>query len=265
MILAPLPMAAVTASASAPGRDPAHVGNDYMGVAWASPTGAATRTLTIDLGADIAFDTAVLLGCTGALPVWTLKVDIATAAQGAGFPAGSWSGTALPFLAGAVMPASGRGKALWFAPEASPPPAAARYVRFTIGGLGTGAAVVARVAIGKRITLARNFQFGAAFGVRELGSVDFSRRGVLIRQRGAKLRSVGVTFGSVYRDEVEAVVHPLIEKLGGTECVALITDPDAHDQRQNRIWFGPMVGDLGTVWARAAGFEWQCSIADLGA
>jgi hypothetical protein len=98
-----------------------------------------------------------------------------------------------------------------------------------------------------------------------MSNVDFSVRGVLLRRRGVKLRSVAVTFGAVYKDEVEAVVHPLIEEIGTSEPVALITDPEDDAQRQNRIWFGPLVGDLGTVWAKPGGFEWRASLIGLNA
>lgn len=263
VIVKPLAFSSASASSTAAGSDPAYVGNDHMGVVWKSATGAASQTLTIDMGANVTIDSILLLGCTGAKSSWTLKVEAATAAQGATFPAGSWAGAALPFLAGSAMPVSGRGRSVWFAP-ASPPPAS-RYWRLTIAGLANAAATVARLVMGRKIQLQRNFQFGAAFGVRDMSNVDFSVRGVLLRRRGVKLRSVAVTFGAVYKDEVEAVVHPLIEEIGISEPVALITDPDDDAQRQNRIWFGPLVGDLGTVWAKPGGFEWRASLIGLNA
>lgn len=257
----PLPLSAVTASATAAGHDPAHVGNDHMGVVWKSPAGAASRSLTIDLGSDRAFDTIALLGLTGAQPGWTLTVEAATAAQGSGFPGGSWVGAALPLLAGAAMPSSGRGKALWLAPASPPPPS--RYIRLTLGSLANAAATVARVVVGARVALERNFQFGAAFGVRDLGNADFSARGVLLRRRGERLRSVGLTFPHVRRDEAEAKVAPLVEMAGNTDPILIVTDPDPDAQRQNRIYFGLLIGDLGMVWARPGGFEWRANLVAL--
>lgn len=262
IIVSPLALPSVTASSSAGGYSPAYVDNDFMGVVWRSATGSASQSLTVDFGGDVAIDTALMLGCTGATGDWTLTVQAATAAQGPGFPGGSWSSGAGPFLAGTAMPVNGRGKALWMAPEDGGPPAA-RYWRFTIGGLSGGAATVARLVLGMRIALARNFQFGATFGVRDLGSTEFSVRGVLLRRRGAKLRALGLTFGSVYRDEVEGQVSPLVERAGNSEPIAIVIDPDPHAQRQNRIWFGPLVGDVGMVWAKASGFEWRCNLVDL--
>lgn len=257
----PLPFVSVNASSTAAGHDPAYVGNDHMGVVWSSGTAPGLRQLLIDLGEDVPLDTILLLGCSVPSAA-TLYVALATSAQGP-FTGTFWSGPTGPFLAGSVMPTSGRSRALWFARADAPP--AARYVLIDIGVVSGAAVTIARVVVGKRIQLARNFQFGAAFGVRDLGAVDFSVRGVLLRRRGAKLRSIGLTFGSVHKDEVEAIIHPLVEQVGLTEPLALVTDPDPDDQRQNRMYFGPLVGDLGTIWAKASGFEWRANLVSLNA
>lgn len=257
----PLPLASVFATSAAAGHDPAYVGNDHMGVVWKSGTGEALQQLLIDLGEDVPLDTILLFGCTVPSAA-TLYVGLATSAQGP-FTGASWAGPTGPFLAGVIQPTSGRSRALWMAPADAP--AVARYVILDIRALSGASVTIGRVVIGKRIQLARNFQFGAAFGVRDLGAVDFSVRGVLLRRRGAKLRSIGLTFGAVHRDEVEAMIHPLVEQVGLTEPVALVTDPDPDDQRQNRIYFGPLVGDLGTIWAKASGFEWRANLVSLNA
>lgn len=257
----PLPFVSVSASTTAAGYDPAYVGNDHMGVVWKSAPDNG-QSIIIDLGADIAVDTILLLGLTAAQGSWLYNVQAATSSQGP-FTGAYWSTANMTLRAGSIAPTSGRARALWLAPNDAPP--AARYWRITIASGGEGPVTIARVVIGKRIQLARNFQFGAAFGVRDLGAVDFSVRGVLLRRRGAKLRSIGLTFGAVHRDEVEAMIHPLVEQVGLTEPVALVTDPDPDDQRQNRIYFGPLVGDLGTIWAKASGFEWRANLVSLNA
>ncbi|MCK0531446.1 hypothetical protein [Sphingobium agri] len=264
IIVKPLPWASISASSTAAGYDPAYTGNDHMGVVWKTEAGAATRTITVDMGADVRIDAALLLGCTGASAAWTLKVQAATAAQGSSFSQLSYDSGDAPFLAGSVAPTSNRGRALWLpsSPAAIP---SARYWRFVISGLGAAAVTVGRLILGRRIQLARNFQFGAAFGVRDLSTLDFSQYGVLLRRRGVKLRTVGISFGHTRRDEVEAKVQPLIEEVGNSEPIALITDPDAHEQRQNRIYFGPLVGDLSTIWNKPDGFEWRASLVSLNA
>lgn len=253
LIVKPVEFASVTASGSASGHDPAYVGNDHMGVVWQSPGGGASASVTVDLGRDVLCDTAFLFGCDGATGAMTLKVDANTSAHGSSFTSPSWTGSALPFLAGSEMPGNGRGVALWQAPP-SPPPAA-RYWRFTIGGLAGAPAVVARIALGRDLALERNFGFGPAGGVKDLGSVDWSRLGVLLRKRGKKLRTLSVTYKSLYRDEVEAKWLPMIEEIGNTEMLAILTDPAAGAMRQRRFYFGPCFGDMSTIWARADGFS----------
>lgn len=262
LILRPLPLAAVTASSTADGHSAALVAEDRLGLVWKSAASGSTQSLLIDLGADTAFDSIALFGLTGAQAGWTMKLEAATAAQGSSFPGGSWTGTAASLLAGSVMPVSGRGKALWLAPTSSPPPPS-RWVRLTFGNLSGAAVTVGRVVLGAAVRLTRNFQFGAAHGVRDLGRLEFSRRGVMLRARGEKQRSVGISFRHAHRDEVEGRIHPLIEAVGGTEPIALVIDPAANDQRQNRMYFGPLVGDLGTIWARADGFEWAVNLVAL--
>ncbi|HCB75402.1 MAG TPA: hypothetical protein DEP91_04395 [Sphingomonas bacterium] len=244
-----LPFAGVTASSSAVGYDPGYLGNDLMGVMWrAGAVGPAT--LLIDLGSDRPVDTVQVLGAIGATAGWTVRFQAATQAQGASFGPTALDSGVIPFLAGSEMPVSGRGHALWGAAQ----PAAARYVRITIDPAG-GTANAARVVIGERLRLARNFQFGATAGVRDLGRADFSRLGVLDRQRGAKLRTLGLTFPGMTRTEAEAGALPLLERAGNTDLIAIVTDPDADPMRQRRMYLGVLVGDLSGTWRRADGWE----------
>lgn len=261
LIVKPEPIAGASASGTASGYQPDYVGNDYMGVVWKSVAGS-TATLIVDLGANVGCDTALLLGCDGATAGMTLKVEASTAAQGAGFSPAGWTGATLPFLAGSDMPADRRGIALWQAPDGAGPPAS-RYWRFTIGGLAGGKATVARVVLGKRIALERNFSFGAAFGVKDTGSIDWSRLGVMLRKRGRKFRTLGLSFAATRRDEVEASVKPLMEALGNTDMVAIVSDPAPDAKRQLRTYYGPCIGDLSAIWRRADMFQWGIDIVSL--
>lgn len=256
LLLEPLAMPSITASATAPGYAAGNMGSnasaDFMGLVWNSGGGAATRTVTIDLGADRPLDTILLLGLAGAQASWDWAIALATSAQGP-FSGSFWSGSAEDLLAGSVMPVSGLGKALWQKPGGAP--ASARYVRITFSVLGSAAVQVARIIVSRKIQLERNFSFGAALGVRPLGKVDFSPRGVLLRRRGRKLRGLGISFKHIYRDELEAAVQPLIERVGNDELLAIVQDPAADAQRQNRIWTGFLTGNLGSIWARPGGFQ----------
>lgn len=251
LLLEPQMPAAITVSSTATGYDSAFMSRDEMGLVWRS-NGGASAGMVIDLGADLPVDTIILLGVAGAQAGWTWVVELATAAQGP-FSSTWWTGATETLLAGSAMPVSGLGKALWRAPGGAP--AIARYLRLTVNGLGGAALEVSRLLAGKAVQLDRNFKFGAALGVRPLGSLDFSARGVLLRRKGKKLRGVGISFPSVYRDEVEAKVQPLLERVGNDGSLAIVLDPAPDAQRQNRIWFGFLTGDLGSTWARAGGFQ----------
>ncbi|VWX56727.1 hypothetical protein [Sphingorhabdus sp. 109] len=260
MIIEPLAMSSISASNTASGYDAGYLDNDFIGVVWRSESGLSSVTVTVDMGSDVAFDTACLIGCVGAQAGWTLQVKIAAAAQGSGF-AGAWTGSTEAFLAGTVSPRNGRCKALWMAPSGAP--AVGRYIRFTIASLSGMPVTIGRIVIGQKIQLARNFSFGAALGVNALGNVDFSVNGVPLRRRGSKMRAIGISFGHVHRDEVEDKVQPLLEASGNDTPVMVITDPDAHAQRQSRMYFGFLVGNIGTVWARPNGFQAQINLVAI--
>lgn len=218
-----------------------------MGRVWRAPN-TFGQDLTFDLGSDQPVDTIALFGIGNAngAPTTdqTWQISLATAAQG-NFTGASWTGSTDPLLAGSVLPVSGRGKALWLAPAGAP--AAARYVRITIFNPGTMVQQVALVAIGQRFQPQRNYAYGAAFGVRDLGQLDYSPRGVVLRRPGVKLRGLGLTFQAVRRDEVENTLQRLFERVGNTDPLVLVTDPDAHAQRQNRMGIGHLTGNLGTI------------------
>ena len=252
LILEPLAPVGAVASSTAPGRRAANVASDYMGMVWRSADGDASPWLVLDLGADRPVDTISLHGLFGAQAGWQWAVDLASAAQGE-FTGAYWAGAALPLLAGTALPVSGMGKALWQAPADAP--TAARYIRLTFTGLAGAAVEIARAAVAAKIQLGRNFRFGAAAGVRPLGTVDWSARGVLLRRRGNKLRGVGISFFNVYHDEAEGLIRPLLERVGNDNPLVIVTDPEPHAQRMNRMYFGFLTGNLGDIWARPNGFQ----------
>lgn len=254
----PVPIVGANASSAAAGFDPGNVANDHMGVVWKSAGGTSFVSLILDLGAPRVVDTVAMFGCTGAQPGWEWEVH---SSDDAAFTSGvTIHATALDFLAGQALPTHGRGVALWMAAN---PPAPKRYWRFAIGNLANAAVTIARIALGQRITLARNFAFGGAFGVRDLGSVNFSPSGVRLLRQASKLRTVGITFPAVTKEEAEAKVQPLVEQAAGQLPIVLVTDPDAHPLRQRRCWFGQLTGELGTIWRSAQSWEWRASLIDL--
>lgn len=260
ILLKPLPATALTTSTAA-GYDPSYAFNDYMGVVWKS-TAHTLVSFYLDLGADVPLNTIILLGCDGATSSWSLAVSANTAAQGSDMTTPGYTAPSISFLAGANLPTSGRGISYWEAPANFP--AAVRYLQLKITGMSNASAVIARIVIGTRIQLARNFSNGIQLGVKELGGVDFSRYGGFLRSRGAKLRTLGLTFSSIYKDEVEAAVQPLLEQIGGTEPIAIVTDPAADPMRQRRIFYGPLTPDnLGTAQRKAKFWQAQLSMVSL--
>lgn len=254
IIIEPLDPASVTGQTTANGFSAANVLNDYMGLRWRSTGGAASQYITLDFGIDTPLDTVAVFGLSGIQPGWRMRVLLATAAQGSGFGVGAhWAGAWDDIATGRILPVSGDGKALWLAPDDAP--AAARYVRIAFDTLGSAPLEIARIAIGERFAPHHNFKYGAALGIRPLGSLEFSARGVLLRRRGKKLRGLGISYEDATRSEVEAAVLPIMERVGNDSPIAIIVDPAADPQLMNRMYFGFLTGNLGAVWARPGGFQ----------
>jgi hypothetical protein len=252
--------ALIEASSTEPGYSADNVDRDQLGLVWLSAAADAAPALTFDFGGDVAIDTITLFGLAGATASWEWTVHLATEAEGK-FTGSYWSGSAEPLLAGSAMPVSGLGKSLWQAPAGAP--AAARYARIAFSSLSGAQVEVARAIAGARVQPERNFRYGATLGIRPLGSVDFSVRGVLLRRRGHKLRGIGLTFGHLYRDELEQQIMPLLETVGNDEPLVIVSDPDAHAERQNRMYYGFLTGNLGAIWARPGGFQADFNLVAL--
>jgi hypothetical protein len=252
------PAGLASAVAAAAGYPLLNMLNDHMGIVFRSSGGQANDSLTVDLGASPpAVGAALFFGCTGAKAGWTLSVsaadDIDQTVNVLVFPTGA-------FLAGATFPTHGRGVGYW---ESAAADVTRRYWRFTFGGLGGDAVTIARLAMGPRLRLDRNFGFGGAFGVRDFGRFDLSPNAAMLRRRAPKLRVLSITFPSVTKDEAEEKVQPLLELAAGQELIVIVTDPEAHAQRQRRCWIGPLIGELGTVWATPRRWEWRAGLLDM--
>jgi hypothetical protein len=253
----PLPWVSIAAGSTASGYSASDL-SPYpvprMGRVWRSQPSTLTEGFDIDLGADQPVDVIALFGIGAANGPpgtgWEININLATAAQGP-FTGAQYSTSWQPFLQSGVLPVSGRGKHMWVA--AVDAPSVSRYVRIQFRNLAGAQLQISLVAIGQRFQPARNYQYGAAFGVRDLGTVDYSPRGVVLRRPGAKLRGMGLTFASVRREEVEDSLQRLFERVGNTDPVVLVSDPADHPQRQNRMGIGHLTGNLGTIH-RVPGF-----------
>lgn len=252
------PVAILATNTPATGYPLLNMTNDFAGVVYRSRSGLSSETLYVDLGlSPLPVDAALFFGCNGAKSGWTLTVSASDDFDGlvnnVNYPTAG-------FLAGAAFPTHGRGVGLW---ESSGAAITRRWWRYAFAGLAGDQLVIGRLAMGERLRLERNFGFGGAFGLRDLGKVEFSANAVMLRRRAPKLRLLGISFPSVRKDEVEEKVLPLVELAGGQEPIALVTDPEPHAQRQRRCWFGPLVGELGTIWPRPSGWEWRVGLIDL--
>jgi len=267
-LLKPLTISAVNSPTSTALGALSNLANDYSGVIWRSATGT-TATIEFDMGANVTIDTIMLLGISGPPTGAQMKIQAATSAQGNAFSGGVgsgvnqyWESTTGNLYAGSIVPSSGKRKALWSAPS-SGGPSASRYWRIVVSSLANNYLQAARAVLGARFVPQRNFGFSGAFGVRDFGKTDFSNRAVLLRRRAKKLRTLSLTFSNAYRDEVEATVSQLLETLGGTDPIGIVIDPSSNAQLENRMYFGPLTGELGMIWRTAVSWEWRAQIVDL--
>lgn len=259
-IVKPLPFSVFSAAATAAGYDLTNMSNDYLGVVWKGVAGSTTHYFDVDLGADTAVDFISLLGCTAASAAWDIQILAATAAQGPSFGTWIYASPQVGFLAGSAALPSGRGIGWW----SNGAPITARYWRIYIYKPSADIVTVGRLVFGSKIIPDREFVYGAAFGVRDLGTFDISPRGVpLWRRNKTKLRTLGITYANVYKNEVETALLPLAEQVGNELPVFICTDGTADAQRQRRCYYGPLQGDLGAVWARANGFEFRVNMVSF--
>lgn len=254
-IVKPLPLGTVTAEGSAAGTLPSYLGNDYLGVIHKG-TSTSAAWAQCDLGAAVDVDTAAFLS-SNAVGAQTLQIradDDSTVTTGPIYDSG-----AAAFAAGSAVPPSGRQNSLW----AHTSVITQRYWRFDIASLGGTVFEAGRLVMGKRIDLERQFAFGAAWGVKDLGRFDLSPNGVIALRRSRKLRTVGLSFPMTHRDEAEEKILPLFDGVGNTSPILLVTNGDADAQRSRRMFFGYLIGDLSAAWNTPDGWEWRANMVSL--
>lgn len=252
----PFPAGGVSAYTTAAGFQAVHIGNDYAGVKWRSGGGIPTDFIEIDFGVDVAVNRLMLFGVACATVNAGLDIRSSTNAQGKTYA--GWGSGDIPLYAGTQRLVNGVGVS--YAQITSPP---SRYWIIYFKYLDNAQVDIGRLVMGQSLSLARNFKFGAEFGVRSFATSDFSARGAWLRRKGKKLRTVGVSFPSTEKWEMEEQVLPLLEQAGDDTPVALITDPAAHAMRERRCYFGPMFGTPPATWRNARGWEWRADVVSL--
>lgn len=251
LIVEPYNLGTVTAEGSAAGTSPGNLNNNWMGVVHrgtATTTGAAIAS---DLSGAAAVDVIALLSASAAVSSISNIAGGTTAGSGDVYNSGT-----LTFPAGAIVPTSGRQNFLHLLSSA----AIARHWTVNFGTLAGAPFEAGRWVLGTRYQPSRNFSFGAAFGVTDRGGGDFNPQGVWLPKPGVIQRTIGLSFVSTTKAEAEQLLQPLLERVGNGKHVLLVTNPDADAQRQRRMYFGPFVGNLETLWRVADGWEWRANL-----
>jgi hypothetical protein len=254
IIVRPTIPSAVTAEGSGAGTLPGYLFNDWMGVVHRGTATGNSGRVTVDFGAGglPEIDTVAFLSSNGACTQLSHKA--ATSQAGLATPA--YNSGLVPFPAGATVPVTGRQNSLFLIGASQ----VYRWWEFEISTPGATPFDAGRLVLGKRYQPARNFSFGAAFGVIDRGGGDFNTQGVWLPKSGVMHRTIGLSFGATTRQEAETILQPLLETIGNSVHVLVVTDPDADALRQRRMYFGPLVGNLETLWRVADGYEWRANL-----
>ena len=114
-----------------------------------------------------------------------------------------------------------------------------RWWRIDITG-HTGDFEASTLVLGQAITPSRFYDIGFERGVRDLGSLDFSRFGVFDEEEGAIFRTLDFTMAWQTEAELEASFRPMVESLGSRGVVLVVFDPEATTYRQAKTYLGVM-------------------------
>lgn len=114
-----------------------------------------------------------------------------------------------------------------------------RWWRIDVTG-HTGAFEGSTLVLGATITPSRFYNLGFERGIRDLGSIEFSRFGVFDEEEGAIFRTLDFTLGWITEAELEASFRPMVESLGSRGIVYACFDPEATAYRQGKTYLGVM-------------------------
>lgn len=243
---------------AAAGTAAANMLDDRMGLVWRS-TSSTGGSFILDAGAATLFDFVSLLSV---LPTtFNLQVrayDSLVNAQAAGATGLTYDSTALSQMAGSSVPVSGR-QNTWLEPASGN---TQRFWRFDITGTAS-APEVARVVMGAKLQFSRNYSFGLSPGIGDTGGVEFSPTGAMLRRRGKRFRTLDIAFESLSSSEVEASLLPLLELVGNTEPVLIVTEPDANAERSRRMWFGFLQSEQKTARRAYDLWTWRATFRSV--
>ncbi len=253
-LVEPLAIQSVAAEGSAAGTSPDALTDDMIGVVHRG-TGIPSAWVEIDLGAAQQVDFAAFLATEGNAA--GQRVRAADTQANLVVAPGYDSGTA-GFEAGNESGAFGRVHSWWDAAA----PQSFRWWRFDLSGLATPFAA-GRLVIGRKLRFARNFSFGAAPGIKDLGRAAVAIHGALDRRRGTRLRTLQIAWAGLRRDEVERDLMPMLERLGRSEPLLVVTDPAADPRRARRMYFGWIDEDAEIPQRHFDQWEWRTKLVSV--
>lgn len=255
-IVKPLVPTAISASTggTAAGTAAAYLVNDFIGTLWRSTATSGNTAIDVDFSAAVGVDFAALLSSNGACATQ----QIAGATSQANLGSAGYIGAAAPFAAGATVPISGRINS--FADLGSVQNY--RWWRFQQNTL-SAAFEAGRLVLGQKFQPARNFTFGASFGARDLGGMDWSRQAVPLETPGKIMRTVGLSWSAVSKVEAEERLQALLETIGNRGFATVVSDGDVNANRQSRMFHGVLEGSLDRLWRTADAFEWRCNLRSV--
>lgn len=254
-LLRSLPFVVVGHSAEDIGTDADNVTNDFMGMIARSPAPGTAMYVRCDFGAAHFVDTVAVLNVFGASVGGSVSATIGNDATFSSYvehlditPEAAWIPSSNNFQ-----------QALGFFATATP----CRYLLVQANVPTTFKPQMSRILLGKRYQPERNFSFGMARGVRDLGENEFAPRGGRLRRRAKKLRTLGLSWSFLTQAEAEGFALPLLEEVGNTDDVLACINPDADPERTRRLYYGPLEGNLGMSWRVANAWEKKLQIASV--
>jgi hypothetical protein len=230
-IVDPLALGTLTTGNQRAAQPAAHLSETlYRSMVWRS-NGASNVWIRGNFATAQAINFVAILGAN-AQSGTTIRIRLGdTQAAVDGTP--SYDSGTIPFIAPAVTRANG----VYHSHLELPSMQTRLWWRIDIGG-HTGDFEASMLVMGAKVQPARYYETNWEVGVRDLGSITFSRNGVPGFTAGAKLRSLNYKLGWLTEAEADAMMAPLDEALGKTRPFYVCFDPDATTLRQRRTFFG---------------------------
>jgi hypothetical protein len=144
-----------------------------------------------------------------------------------------YDSSALPF----ISPSITRDDGVYHSHHELPSLQTKRWWRIDIAG-HTGDFEASMLVLGRKREAGNYYETQWKTGVRDLGSLQFSRNGVPAFADGAKLRTLAYKLGWMSEAEMETQTAVLDEAMGRTTPALFCFDPAPTTYRQRRTFFG---------------------------